>query len=367
MKILPRTRFKLLTAILVTLLISTPVFALETKTYKSDHYGNQVISLNQVIVSEIKAQRGEIAFYYENLITGEKTAYHPDKVFNAASTIKLPLVLYVYQLAAENKISLDEYMTYTSGYYREGTGVIQHQKIGTRYTLRDLAQKALKHSDNIAYYMLRNRIGRSNFEKYLKSLGGSLVASRGINVINCKDYSIYLKAFYNFVEKHPELGHELKTFAANTAFEEHIAGGIKDVPISHKIGWLPKLSLYHDVGIVYDEQPYILIILSQSIPYKTQKQLFQNMASKTHQYHLKTQMIDLKQFVVSQGGTVEWNALNKTITAQYGSNILEIHNGQVMLNGEATLYSYNVNGGATYISPKINESIISEEAEGDKE
>ncbi len=47
----------------------------------------------------------KLSVYYRNLVTGETYTYQPTKVRQAASTIKLPLVLYVYELAAKNKLN----------------------------------------------------------------------------------------------------------------------------------------------------------------------------------------------------------------------------------------------------------------------
>jgi beta-lactamase class A len=59
----------------------------------------------------------------------------------AASTIKLPLALYVMKLADQGKIDISDKLTYMSHHYYEGSGVIQNDKIGSSIPLRTLSKK----------------------------------------------------------------------------------------------------------------------------------------------------------------------------------------------------------------------------------
>lgn len=301
--------------------------------------------------------KAEVAFYYENLVTGDKLMYNENKIFPAASTIKLPLVVYVYQLAAQEKLNLDQKMTYTSGFYYEGTGVIRYEKVGSQYTLRDLVKKSLVHSDNIAYSMLKAKVGAGNFVKYLKSLGGTVVSSHGIKSMNCIDYSLYIKDFYNFTKAYPELGKELMDYAVHTDFNDHIPAGLSGIEVAHKIGWLPRQNLYHDGGIVYDEQPYILIIFSKGLSDQKQREYFKTLTSKVQEYHMTNRMVPLRDWVKAQNGQINWNSDTQMVSAIYTDMeiIIDEIEQKLWINGAEMPYKCKEYKDTMYIAPELLE------------
>jgi beta-lactamase class A len=111
----------------------------------------------------IKPWQGKITLHYQNLITDVSYTINNDKKMPAASTIKLPLALYVMKLADQGKIDISDKLTYMSHHYYEGSGVIQNDKIGSSYTIEDLVEKAMVYSDNIAFIMLKERVGQNHF------------------------------------------------------------------------------------------------------------------------------------------------------------------------------------------------------------
>ncbi|MFY2156478.1 serine hydrolase [Cytobacillus firmus] len=192
-------------------------------------------TLDSYVKPSIKAYPN-ISIYYENLITGEAYSYNASKIRPAASTIKLPLALFVYDLASKGKINLSEKLTYRSHHYYGGSGVIQKDRVGTSYTIRDLLKKCIVYSDNIAFIMLREKVGKSNFINYAKSLGGKTVYPAGMNVTTANDLSVYLKHVWNFAENNPQYGNELFNLLANTVYKETIAPGLASKEVAHKVG-----------------------------------------------------------------------------------------------------------------------------------
>ena len=152
------------------ILISSLLFSImPQKSYATDFS-----TLDQTVKSASK-KVPKLALYYQNLVTGQSYSYQSTNVFSAASTIKLPLVLYVYELAAQNKINLHEKLTYKSHHYYGGSGVIQNEQIGSQYTIKELVEKSVVYSDNIAFTMLREKVGQANFIQYANSIGGTVV------------------------------------------------------------------------------------------------------------------------------------------------------------------------------------------------
>ncbi|WP_075982988.1 serine hydrolase [Bacillus massilinigeriensis] len=106
----------------------------------------------------MKKNGGDITLQYRDLTNGDEYQINAKASRSAASTIKLPLVLYVMELASQKKINLNQKLTYKSYHYYGGSVVIQYAKVGSKYTIRDLVKKAMVYSDNIAFIMLKEKV-----------------------------------------------------------------------------------------------------------------------------------------------------------------------------------------------------------------
>ncbi|WP_157827541.1 serine hydrolase [Niallia nealsonii] len=236
------------------------------------------------IKSYIQKHKGIVGVYYENTTNNDSFQYQATKVTRAASTIKLPLVTYVMEQASKGKVDLNKKLTYHSYEYNEGSGIIQYDKVGTKYTIRTLVKYAVVYSDNIAFVMLRNYVGKSNFIAYCKSLGGKHLYENGVNVTTAKDMEAYMKYFQKFSQSH-NLGKELEGYLTKTIYNDYIPKGIpKNVTIAHKVGMIPESNIYNDVAIVKDKHPYILVILTKD---KKGPTIISGLSEIIHQEHIK--------------------------------------------------------------------------------
>lgn len=77
----------------------------------------------------------------------------------AASTIKVPILVALFKEVDEGKIRLDESLTLQAEMIATGSGNLQYQKLGTKFTVLELATKMITISDNTATNMLIARLG----------------------------------------------------------------------------------------------------------------------------------------------------------------------------------------------------------------
>ncbi len=82
-----------------------------------------------------------------------------DTVFSAASTIKVPIAVTIYRLAAQGALDLNALLTLQASDVVGGTGVLQGQPVGSQYPVRELVRLMLAESDNTATNMLLRYIG----------------------------------------------------------------------------------------------------------------------------------------------------------------------------------------------------------------
>ena len=200
------------------------------------------------------------AFKYKDIYTGFSVSYNEKQKIFTASTIKAPKDIYIYEMASLGKIDLDEELIYTSRYYNTGTGVLKNKSVNTKYSVKTLIEYSIVHSDNAAHNMLMDRYGRNNMLEFWKDKGTSVIFTENNNwgVLNAHDASIYMEELYKFYLDNEEYGQELMNNFINA--KTKFITGKNGYKVANKSGWSG--SAIHDVAIVFADNPYILIALS---------------------------------------------------------------------------------------------------------
>nr|WP_164745702.1 serine hydrolase [Neobacillus mesonae] len=240
--------------------------------------------LSTELKNYIKKSGGTVTLQYKDITTGEVFQLNGKTSGRAASTIKLPLALYIMEQASIGKINLNKKLKYKSYHYYGGSGIIQKKKVGTYFTIRELVKYAMVYSDNIAFIMLKEYVGQAKFIKYMKSLGGQYAYPNGRNLTSANDLTIYANKLYQFSKKSP-YGQELAGYLKKTVYNTTIPRGIKGVPIAHKVGMIPADRIYNDAAVVYDQKPFVLAIMTRNISYEKSQKVIAGVAAIVYKHH----------------------------------------------------------------------------------
>lgn len=218
--------------------------------------------LRQQIQAYLATQPATYKVYFQDLKSGQSFGVGEGDWMTAASTTKVPTVLYLYTLAAEGKIDLNEKVAYQSSDYQDGAGVLEfYAQSGDRYSLQILANLALTTSDNIAHRMLLRRLGKDNVAAFMRSIGGKTVYPNGQNTTTAADLAAYLRAVLDFKQRHPDLGGRLLDDMEHSIWNVGLNGQLPDsVQAAHKEGDVTGVS--NDFGVVFGSRPYLLVVLS---------------------------------------------------------------------------------------------------------
>ncbi|MEW6046085.1 MAG: serine hydrolase, partial [Bacillota bacterium] len=210
----------------------------------------------------LSAQPEKWGLYFKDLASGKAFGVNEYVEIPAASTVKVAVVLYASHLVAEGKLSWDEQLTYYAQRdWRGGAGTLQFTaKDGDSFTIRELAEKAIRDSDNIAWKMLERRLGKQNIINFMWSIGGENVYPGGQNISTPKDNATYMEAALNFAKQNRD-GEKLIFDLAHTVWNTGLNRYITEVPVAHKEGDVTGVA--DDVGIVFADFPYILSIMSE--------------------------------------------------------------------------------------------------------
>lgn len=219
----------------------------------------------KVYIDQLKAlynESGEhFSFLYRDLYSGFTVSYNEEAPIETASTIKAPAMIYLYEMASSGKIDLNEKLEYTSNFYSGGSGILKTKPVNTFYTVGELIEYSIHDSDNIAYVMLMNRFQRSNVLEFWQSLGTSHIFTFDTiwGITSSHDASIYMLELYRFYMENEEYGSKLFDYFKNAEWKL-ITNKEGEAITANKGGWNEKS--IHDVAIVFDENPYLLIIMS---------------------------------------------------------------------------------------------------------
>ena len=213
----------------------------------------------RAVEAEIAECVGErtVSFYYESLETGMEYKHNEEARYRSASTTKLPVVLAAYQMAAEGRLNLEGEVEYIEEeFWHDGSGRIRYAEDGTLYTFRELVWHAVHFSDNVAYKMLRAE-NDWYMHPYIRRINAVFV-----NEFNAGEVAVYMREVYRFAKDNGELGAEFLSFFVNTYFESRIPAALPHLKVAHKIGSWTVEEIYHDAAVVFDEDPYVLVIMT---------------------------------------------------------------------------------------------------------
>ena len=229
----------------------------DDKPWKPDY-----TALKEQLTALTRDLGNEWGIYFKDLTSAVSFGVNPSVRVPAASTVKVPVVLYASTLAQKGKLNLNERMEYIADRdWRGGAGSMQYTAgDGDTFALRELMEKAIRESDNVAWKMLERRLGKSNIADFMTSLGGKVVYPYGENVSTPEDLAVYMEASLNYA-KESEYGEKLMYDLTHTIWNTGLNRYIEEVQVAHKEGDITGVA--DDVGVIYADHPYILSIMSQ--------------------------------------------------------------------------------------------------------
>jgi beta-lactamase class A len=240
----------------------------QTTHVPNDYPFQPLSALSSDFQSFLDDQGGTWGVFVIDLVTGQTAGQNSLTLFPAASTIKLPLALYIYDQVAAGKVSLDEQIAYTADDWEDGAGLLQWQiEPGETRTIDDLVNLAITQSDNVAKNMLMRRFGQENLFAWIEAHGGQVERREdGLIYTNAQTLAKMMRLLYTGQAFHnTRLQQKLLDTLTDTAFHDRSVTGVPSgVKVAHKIGNLE--GVVNDVALVWAPHgPFILAALSDGV------------------------------------------------------------------------------------------------------
>lgn len=245
----------------------------------------------QARVAEIAASAGGVfGVAARSLHTGEEVLINPDETFNAASVIKVAIMVEVFKQAEEDLLDLDMMVRLSDTDKVGGSGILQVLSSGIELPVIDLVRLMIVVSDNTASNLLMDIVGADRVNETMRGLGfpGIVLRRKFMTVPVAKPVpnSITPRDMTGLLERIArcevvsawacgEMVRIMKQQQYNDLIpallpvpgdeDELLAGEMPRVEVAHKTGSVS--GVRHDAGIVYVPGcDYAVTILTKSLP-----------------------------------------------------------------------------------------------------
>lgn len=235
-----------LAALLLGLTLWTvPAAAVETQPASED-----LTALMEDFRAEYGLNEGNFSLCYYNTVTGEEYRYNDTKFMIAASTYKLPLNMYYYEMEAAGEIS-------------------SATMIGAT-TLADAHYQSLVWSNNdVSIDMLYNlgnfRTYKNTMKQYFTMPDEEIDSIYYADNYYCTSMMLdTLKHLYEGGDKFDEMIDYMKQAQPGEYFKLYVT----DYEIAHKYGYYVDdgVTAINDTGIIYTPQPFLLAVYTSDAP-----------------------------------------------------------------------------------------------------
>ncbi len=234
------------------------------------------------------AEFGAVAVVLHDYESGWDFALEGDRVFHAASTIKVAILLAIYKLAEEGRIRLDDPLHVRNRFRslagggvfrvtanRDGDGAA-HRRLGRSMRVRELARAMITRSSNLATNLLLDHLG---IEAVRGVLGEAKIEgveiARGVEDTRAFEQGISnrvtargLVGLFRLLGEGDFVREETRAQMLEILHAQEFNGMIpeglpKDARVAHKTGEIS--TVCHDAGIVFlpNRKPYVVAILTE--------------------------------------------------------------------------------------------------------
>jgi beta-lactamase class A len=146
-------------AVAAPILPAAPPPTAATKSINSIPVGQELTVLKTELQNSIDRHRFlSPSIFVMDVETGNYVSINGDRVFPAASTIKLPILMAFFEAVDAGKIRLDEVLTVSKKSIASGSGNLQYHS-GKKLTALETATQMIVISDNTATNMLIEKLG----------------------------------------------------------------------------------------------------------------------------------------------------------------------------------------------------------------
>lgn len=262
----------------------------------SDMDKHYIINFKPLKAQLVKLQNKQIQktyIYFAYLNNTSWIGLNEKDFFTAASTIKVPLAMSIAKMEEDGKLKSTDLYSLIDLDLDPAFGDLYKVGSDKSFTVDELVQIMLMHSDNTAMQALFHVMELIGVHDPLASVYDAMgwdyngFGNKATYIdINLKTLSNIFMALYNASYLNVSDSQKILAYLAQTDFNDQIMAGLpKGAIVSHKIGLNEKNKTYSDCGIVYaPNRPYILCVGSSGLDKKASNAFTQDVSKAVYQY-----------------------------------------------------------------------------------
>lgn len=237
---------------------------------------NNFISINKVSDEDVEQMKIKIIKFlgesindasicYYDINSGKSFNINEKREFKAASTIKVPVSMMLYDAINKGEITEKDTIMAKNQDMEQGFGGLINEDLSKPKTFKHINESMIIYSDNVAVNMLLRYFGNQRRYNYLESIVEHKV-NRTDNVASAGDTMKILKRLYFDQDKNPYYTSIIELMK-QTSFHERLDKFLPMDIVAHKIGdYSDSTGTYsHDVGIIFTDEPYILVVMTKNL------------------------------------------------------------------------------------------------------
>ena len=262
--------------------ISLPSFKSETiiieKNKKMTTQDQKAQAVKKSFIETTRGLSGVYGLYVIRLDDGSDYGVFETEVFEPASLNKLPVLATLFLEVEKGNLDLETKYVLKESDKISGSGTLSSKPAGTVLTYRELARALAKQSDNTAFGILKNILGKKKIEAVIEKIGMNQTVIFGQKQKTTpKDIGLFFQKLWQGQIVSQKSRDEILNYLTDTAYEAWLTEGIPGfVRVAHKFG--RELHVVNDAGIVFSERPFVLVIMSKGVVKREADTVFPNLA-----------------------------------------------------------------------------------------
>jgi beta-lactamase class A len=238
-----------------------------------------------------RAPARAVGLYYRSLARPDSLLIGANLRFHAASTMKIPVMIQIFRDADTGLLALDDSLAVHTAFpslvdgapfsvgKEDDSDTTLYAFVGSRTSVRDLLERMITRSSNLATNLLIERVGAQRAQHSARALGAwSIQVLRGVedgaayraglnNTTTARDLGVLLGAIATGRAASRVACDSMLGILGRQEFNEGIPAGLPPgTPVAHKTGWIGGV-VYHDAAIVRPPAAggYVLVVLTAAV------------------------------------------------------------------------------------------------------
>jgi beta-lactamase class A len=240
------------------------------------------------VETTIRQSGADVAVAFTTLDGRSSWFTRADEPFHAASTMKVPVLIELYNQAHQGKLRLDDTLVIRNEFRSLADGspysldpsddseADLYRAAGSKRTLAELCDLMITVSSNLATNLLIEKLGVADIRQAVHALGADgMKVLRGVedskafqqglnNTTTARALALLLLAIARGEAVDPAASRAMSAILERQTFNDGIPAGLPaGTRVAHKTGEITRIQ--HDAAIVYAPRPFVLVILTRGI------------------------------------------------------------------------------------------------------